>query len=159
MEVALWQGRAVALALAHGKGHNHFPDAGEAARMSPEQRAQLVNELLRVTAPSPLLPRVAAADGTVAGHRVRAGDRLVLMARHAAQAHRHAPDPANPQPPQVAQLVFGAGPHACPGAGLARAQLDDTLRVLAPYRPVVVRARVDRQAGLPGWARLEVRAT
>lgn len=125
----------------------------------PEQRAQLVNELLRVTAPSPLLPRVAAADGTVAGHRVRAGDRLVLMARHAAQAHRHAPDPANPQPPQVAQLVFGAGPHACPGAGLARAQLDDTLRVLAPYRPVVVRARVDRQAGLPGWARLEVRAT
>jgi cytochrome P450 len=58
----------------------------------------------------------------------------------------------------VAQLVFGAGPHACPGARLARAQLADTLRALAPYRPVVVRARADRRAALPGWARLVVRA-
>src|SRR5690606_27252127 len=111
------------------------------AAADPAQRAPLVNELLRVVAPSPLLPRAAAADGTITGKRVRAGDRLVLVARHAADAHRHDPDPVDPQPPQVAQVVFGAGPHACPGAGLARAQLDDVLRTLAPYRPVVVRER------------------
>lgn len=128
------------------------------AAADPHLREPLVSELLRVVAPSPLLPRAAAADGSVDGRRVRAGDRLVLVARHAADAHRHDPDPADPRPPQVAQSVFGAGPHACPGAGLARAQLADTLRTLAPYRPVVVRARAARRAALPGWARLEIRA-
>ncbi|MEV7228790.1 cytochrome P450 [Polymorphospora sp. NPDC051019] len=122
-------------------------------------RPTLVAELLRVTAPTPLLPRVAAASGTVDGCPVRAGDRLALIARHAVDAHRTDPSRDNPAPPQVAQLVFGAGPHACPGAALARAQLADTLAALTPYRPKVVRARADRRAALPGWAVLTVRAT
>jgi cytochrome P450 len=119
--------------------------------------AALVDELLRVTAPTPLLPRVAAAAGDLAGCPVRAGDRLLLVARHAVDAHRTPPDPAHPAPAAVAQLVFGAGPHACPGARLARAQLGDLLAALAPYRPVVVRSRVDRRAALPGWRTLVVR--
>jgi cytochrome P450 len=118
----------------------------------------LVDELLRVLAPSPLLPRVAAAEGTVDGRRVRKGDRLILVARHAARAHRRGPSIVDPAPPRVAQLVFGAGPHACPGARLAREQLADALTAFAPYRPVVVRARVDRVAALPGWSTVEVRA-
>jgi cytochrome P450 len=123
----------------------------------------LVTELLRVTAPTPLLPRVAAAPGRLptsgGGCPVRAGDRLLLIARHAAGAHHLDPDPGAPVPAQTAQLVFGAGPHACPGAGLARAQLADLLGALAPRRPVVVRARADRRAALPGWRSLTVRAT
>ncbi|MFF8592080.1 cytochrome P450 [Streptomyces sp. NPDC015220] len=122
-------------------------------------RPALVGELLRVTAPSPLLPRSAAADAELSGCPVRAGDRLILVARHAARAHADPPDAHHPAPPAVAQLVFGAGGHACPGARLARAQLDDTLSALAPYRPAVVRARVDRGAALPGWRSLTVRAT
>ncbi|SNR43010.1 cytochrome P450 [Actinoplanes regularis] len=114
----------------------------------------LTSELLRVTAPTPLLPRVAAAPGTVDGHPVHAGDRLILVARHAVDAHRTDPRPADPAPPQVAQLVFGAGPHACPGARLARRQLTDALRALAAFRPRVVTARVDRRSALPGWSRL-----
>jgi len=89
---------------------------------------------------------------------VRAGDRLVLVTRHAAGAHRAGPDPAAPAPPQVSQLVFGAGQHACPGARLARAQLADALAALAPYRPAVTRTRVDRSSALPGWSTVEVRA-
>ncbi|MBT2387341.1 hypothetical protein J7E86_27965, partial [Streptomyces sp. ISL-11] len=67
------------------------------------------------------------------------------------------PDCRRPAPAAVAQLVFGAGPHACPGARLARAQLADTLAALAPHRPVVVRARADRRAALPGWRTLVIR--
>ncbi|MEU1374248.1 cytochrome P450 [Streptomyces triculaminicus] len=121
-------------------------------------RTVLVDELLRVTAPSPVLPRVAAGSGVVGGRPVRAGDRLLLVARHAVGAHRDDPDPWRPAEPAVSQLVFGAGPHACPGARLARAQLHDALGALAPYRPVVVRARADRRAALPGWRSLVVRA-
>ncbi|MFD7458822.1 MULTISPECIES: cytochrome P450 [unclassified Streptomyces] len=121
-------------------------------------RPALVSELLRVIAPSPLLPRVAASDADLSGCPVRAGDRLILIARHAARAHNDPPDARHPAPPATAQLVFGAGTHACPGARLARAQLDDTLAALAPYRPAVVRALVDRGAALPGWRCLTVRA-
>lgn len=124
----------------------------------PGTRPVLADELLRVLAPTPLLPRVGAADGTLGGRPVRAGDRLILVARHAARAHDRDPSVSAPQPAPVARLVFGAGPHACPGARLARAQLVDTLAAFAPYRPVVLRARVDRRAALPGWDRLEVAA-
>ncbi|GAA0312554.1 hypothetical protein GCM10010302_59290 [Streptomyces polychromogenes] len=123
-----------------------------------ELRPRLAGELLRVTAASPVLPRVAAADGAVGGCPVRGGDRLLLVARHAAGAHRHDPDGRAPAGPGVARLVFGAGPHACPGARLARVQLADVLEALAPYRPVVTRSRVDRRAALPGWRELTVRA-
>ena len=130
-----------------------WPDAD-----SDERREVLTGELLRVTAPTALLPRVAAGDGVVGGRPVRKGDRLILVARHAAGAHRAGPDCDRPAPPQVTQLVFGAGAHACPGAALARAQLSDTLGMLAPYRPVVVRAHADRRCGLPGWRSLIIRA-
>jgi cytochrome P450 len=122
------------------------------------RRTVLVDELMRVVAPTPVLPRVAGAAGKLDGHPVRAGDRLVLVARHATGAHRRDPNCADPAPAQVAQLVYGAGPHACPGARMARAQLSDTLLALARHRPVVVRARVDRRSALPGWKSLLVRA-
>jgi cytochrome P450 len=54
--------------------------------------------------------------------------------------------------------VFGAGPHACPGARLACLQMADLLTALAPYRPVVVRARPDRRAALPSWQSLVIQA-
>jgi cytochrome P450 len=130
-----------------------------AAALDQADRAVLVDELLRVVSPTPLMPRVAAADGLIGRHRVRRGDRLLLVVRHAAAAHRRGPRPADPAPRQLSQLVFGVGPHACPGARLARAQLDDVLRMLAPYQPHVVRASADRRSALPGWACMLVRSS
>lgn len=119
----------------------------------------LAGELLRVIAPSPLLPRVAGSTGEIGECPVSPGDRLILFARHAAGAHAVDPNPAEPLPPRVAQLVFGAGHHACPGASLARLQMQDFLARLARYRPVVTRARASRRAALPGWSSLRLRGT
>lgn len=119
-------------------------------------RPVLVAELLRVVAPTPLLPRVPAAAADVAGTTVTPDDQLLLVVRHAVDAHRRDPSVHSPAPRATQQLVFGAGRHACPGAGLARAQLDDVLAVLAPFEPRVVRARADRHAALPAWRELVV---
>ena len=133
-------------------GTSPGPAAGPAVEPAVEPATELATELLRLTAASPILPRVAAADSSVAGCPIARGDRLVLVARHAAESYRDTPaDRA-----AAAQAVFGAGPHACPGAGLARALLADFLVALAPHHPVVVRARADRRAALPGWAELHI---
>ncbi|GAA1961911.1 hypothetical protein GCM10009738_41280 [Kitasatospora viridis] len=119
-------------------------------RITPE----LAAELLRLTAPSPVLPRVAAADATVLGTPIRRGDRLILVARHAAESHRDQPtDRAG-----ATQAVFGVGPHACPGATLARAQLTDFLSALAPHHPRIHRATPARRTALPSYASLLVTA-
>jgi cytochrome P450 len=101
---------------------------------------------------------VAAGPGTAGRCPVLPGDRLLLIARHAVDAQRADPDPVAPAPAQVAQLVFGAGPHACPGARLARTQLADLLAALAPHRPRVLRARPERRAALPSWRSLVIQA-
>lgn len=121
-------------------------------------RPRLVDELLRVTAPTPLLPRVAAEDARVGNRAVRRGDHLLLMVLHAVRSRERGPDPHDPMPAREANLIFGAGSRACPGARLAREQLGDVLAALAPHRPQVVRARADRHSALPSWATLTVRA-
>lgn len=121
-------------------------------RVSPE----LTRELLRLTAPSPLLPRAAAADARIEtggrSFRIRTADRLILVARHAAESHRDAAHDV----PAAQQAVFGVGPHACPGANLARAQLTDFLAALAPHHPTVRKAVAARGTALPSYASLVV---
>jgi cytochrome P450 len=127
-------------------------------RVSPE----LTRELLRLIAPTPLLPRVAAVDATVRtggeSFALRKADRLILVARHAAQAHRDsvADGDSVADRREAAQAVFGTGPHACPGANLARAQLTDFLTALAAHRPSVRKAAAARGTALPGYATLVV---
>ncbi|MBU6213060.1 MAG: hypothetical protein KGP01_01205 [Actinomycetales bacterium] len=131
----------------------------EAAR-DPDTTAA---EMLRVTAPTGVIPRVAAADARVsveAGSiNVRAGDRLVLMTRTASRWARPLPSLAAPADPSQSMLVFGAGSHVCPGSRLARNQLAATVTALAPFTPRVTLAEPERYAALPHWRRLLVRAS
>lgn len=124
----------------------------------PEHSDALTAELLRVTAPTGVLPRVTAADAELGGCPVEAGTRLVLVARSAARQGRPLPDPACPAPAAQAQLVFGVGAHACPGARLARAQMTEVLTALAPHQPRIVSARPAYRSALPSWQRLVVTA-
>jgi cytochrome P450 len=124
--------------------------------------ATLSEQMLRYTAPTGMIPRVAAQNATVetpAGVvlKVRAGDRLLLVATNAARHGAGLPGESFASAAQT-RIVFGAGPRVCPGASIARAQVALALEVLAPTRPQIVQAVPDRRAALPSWKHLIVEA-
>ena len=151
-----------------GRGQHHrrgaAPGGGVGAPMTgcgryadKRLRPALVDELLRVTAPTPLLPRVAAA-----GARVGRAARCARGPADAGRPARRGRAPARSRPGRP-----GAGPHwrswsSARGRTPARApgwpgsNSADLLAALAPHRPVVVRARADRRSALPGWRSLTV---
>lgn len=136
--------RAVALLVDGGS----WPEVAA----DPARRAEAVDACLRQTAPSPVLLRTVARDTVLGDLRVRSGDRLVLALLPALR--RDDTDPA------IRHLHFGAGPHYCLGAALARAEVDAALDALASAAPRlrIVRRRAARRVLIPAYARLDVAA-
>jgi cytochrome P450 len=106
------------------------PDQLDLLRARPELVPGAVEELLRFTR---LLPaafgRVATADVELDGVTVAAGDTVFPLNTSANRDERTYPDPnrldvTREGPPH---LAFGAGPHACLGAPLARVELQEAL--------------------------------
>ncbi|GGK15114.1 hypothetical protein GCM10010124_04620 [Pilimelia terevasa] len=113
------------------------PDAAADAR---------VGRVLARRPPVRFVRRVATAPHALGAHRVRAGEP-VLVHLHSANA-------------EEGGFAFGAGPHACPGAPLARAVAAGALAAAAgldlrPAGPPVPQdsAQIDGYAALPLHAR------
>ncbi|REE98871.1 cytochrome P450 [Thermomonospora umbrina] len=113
-----------------------------------------VREGLRVATPAPVIGRAVTRDAVVAGRRLRAGDRIMLLTYLADNAvgpfdvHRE-------YVPETRQLWFGAGRHLCLGAAVARTQITrmlETLTAAGPYR--VTSRRPARRVLVPTYASL-----
>jgi len=135
-------------------------DTGEQHRLiaDPGLLEGAVREALRVTSPAPIIGRSVLADLDIAGHRLRAGERIVVLtwtANNLAGAYRV----DRPYLPQNRQLWFGAGRHLCLGGPLARAELTRIVRLLVgDGRPFeVVSRRYGRKVLIPAYASLVVR--
>jgi cytochrome P450 len=100
------------------------PDVVEACKKEPRLWGRTVEELMRYKAHfNFFLPRVATEDVALGDVKVRAG-QVLLPSLHAAVT-----DPESCTDPGVFDIhrvqprhniVFGAGPHFCPGAALSR---------------------------------------
>lgn len=134
-----------------------------------------VDETLRLYPAAFVIVRRATGDDTLAGHRVRRND-IVMVSPWVLHRHRslwHDPDafdpgrflPGAPSPPRFAYLPFGAGPRVCIGAQfalteavLALARLAARFRIeLADPDPVLPLAVVTTQPDGPVRFRLTPR--
>jgi cytochrome P450 len=96
-------------------------------------RSRLTSEVLRLVTPTKYVRRWATADLSVGGTPVSAGCpvRISLAGMNSDQTYFHTsavPDWQRPR--QWEQAAFGFGSHACPGAPLARIELQAALQAL-----------------------------
>jgi cytochrome P450 len=130
----------------------------------PGRTAPAVEEMLRFVTPLPALARVTTEPVELGGVAIPAGERVQMV--FAAANH----DPAEFECPEEVRfdrspnrhLSFGAGPHRCLGAHLARLELrvllEEVLRLIPDYE--VVSDGVVRYGGITrGISALPVRFT
>jgi cytochrome P450 len=111
------------------------PDQLEILRNDESLIPDAVDELLRFVAGlshSAIQHRIAMEDAELSGVRIKAGD-AVMVAR--AAANRDEDVFADPERLDIRRqgnphLTFGHGTHACPGAHLARIEIQAALRAL-----------------------------
>jgi cytochrome P450 len=114
------------------------PDAWARLAAEPESALNVVNELMRL---HPIIPepgRQPAEDITYREVRIPAGTPLFLSAAAANRDPAVFEDPDRfdaDRPNAGKQLGFGAGPHFCLGANLARAEMAEALPILARSMP------------------------
>lgn len=154
---------AVAALLGQAPSGELGPDPPAGA---PRGWRTAVDEFLRFDAPIPFAARTASEDVVLDGRRIRRGQSVVTLlgAANRDPARFAAPDAVALDRTPNPHLAFGAGPHTCLGAPLARLVgellLEQTAGLLAGLRPGAAPA-VRRTAVVPrGFTRLPVcRAT
>ncbi|SEG97833.1 Cytochrome P450 [Nonomuraea solani] len=103
----------------------------------PELAANATEEIARFDGPTHLFLRVTTADTTLGGRELPAGTEVAVClasANRDEDAFERAGEFDITRPPQ-AGVAFGQGAHYCPGAGLARRQVEVSLRLLAERLP------------------------
>jgi cytochrome P450 len=145
-------GTSRTVALLHDTGQQH------ALLADPALMEGAVREGLRVASPAPVIGRHVAHDLELAGRRLRAGERIMLLT-YVANNGAGPFDLTREYLPETRQLWFGAGRHLCLGAAVARVQVTRMLETLtAGDRPWRVESRrAARRVLVPSYASLRVR--
>lgn len=103
-----------------------------------EMTATAVEEILRYAPPSDVgLLRVALEDLELGGVKIRKGDGVIPLMHAAARDERHFGEPEHFDigRPENRHMAFGHGRHYCPGAPVARMELQVAFYTLARHLP------------------------
>lgn len=128
------------------------PDLRAQLIADPERIPLAVEEMLRYITPLPALARVTTEPVEVGGVPIPAGERvqMVFIAGNHDPAEFECPEEIRLDRSPNRHLAFGAGPHRCLGAHLARLELrillEEVLRRIPDY--VVIEAGVERYTGI-----------
>nr|WP_030502490.1 cytochrome P450 [Micromonospora purpureochromogenes] len=138
------------------------PRAAAALAEHPEFAPGYVDELLRYDSPVQLTSRTSTAPSRYGDVDLPPESWVIVMLGAANRDPRRYPDPArfDPWRPQVHPLSFGAGPHYCLGAALARLEAQVAFPLLLRRLPgLAVAGRPERRVRLTlrGHAALPVR--
>lgn len=131
-------------------------------RADPSLWPTAVEETLRLESPVQLTARVARRDTEVAGHRLAAGDLVVLVLAGANRDPQVFDDPDSVDVGRrnaARHLAFSGGRHFCLGAALARQEGEVGLRTLFERFPDLAVAGPGTRRPtrvLRGWASLPV---
>ena len=121
-----------------------------------------MEEIFRIDDPFVSNRRVTTRDTTVRGERIDAGTRVVLNWTAANRDPEAFPDPDafNPADHAGRNLVFGIGPHVCPGRALTLMELRViTWELLARTRHIAMsreRGPVRELPPVSGWAKVPI---
>lgn len=101
------------------------PDVAAHLRAHPDDVDAATDELLRITPPLVANRRVTTCPVHVADREIATGDRVTLLwaSANRDEAVFGDPDEFRLDRDPAANLLYGAGIHACPGAPLARLEL------------------------------------
>ena len=123
------------------------PDQLALLRADPSLLVAAVEEISRYETPISGIPRVPAEDITVAGVSIPAGSYITVSVPSANRDPRRfeEPDRFDITRTDNRHLTFGFGIHHCVGAAVARAEVQEALRVL------VSRAELEPLVTEPTW--------
>jgi cytochrome P450 len=116
-----------------------YPKEGTKPFDDPSRITGWVEETLRYDASSQMVARTATTDIELHGQTIRAGDRVLLLIGSANRDERvfENPDHYDLERDTSASISFGAGPHFCLGASLARLEarvaLEEITKRVASY--------------------------
>jgi cytochrome P450 len=124
-----------------------FPEQWRLLRERPELVPNAVEEVLRFQGTVSIAPRIAHESIVIGDYAVPAGTIVSLStgaANHDPAVHAR-PERFDITVEREPPLTFGGGAHYCLGANLARAEMQEALRLLAQRMPDV------RMAGDVSW--------
>lgn len=103
----------------------HHPALLNALKTAPDQLPDAIDEILRMDAPLISNRRVATRNAEIGGKTIPAGAKITLLwaSANRDEATFGDPDRFCPQANASKNLLYGAGIHVCPGAPLARMEL------------------------------------
>ncbi|WP_313802173.1 cytochrome P450 [Sphingobium sp.] len=110
------------------------PDQRRLVREDPSRILAAIEESVRWDTSTQSFARHVMQDVEIAGQRIPAGSRALVLFASANRDERSIPEPDrfDIERKRVRHFGFGLGPHVCAGTQVARAMLREMLQVLLP---------------------------